>query len=104
MAKYTVSDVMERKVDGVSTGYTVVIECEGSGGAKVSNSIFIAKQELPLASKTSIVSIAEAWLKEKEGVTTRAEVMAQKVLPISDSQVKKLIPTSELNVTVVVSK
>jgi len=100
MATFKVSDVMERKVDGVITGYTVVIDCEGSGGARVSNSIFVTPKELPIASKTSIISIAEAWLKETEGVTTRAEVMAQKVLPISDSQVKELIPTTELNVLV----
>jgi len=97
MAIFKVSDVMERKVDGVTTGYIAVIECEGVGGAKVSNSVFIAKEKLPLASSSSIATFATAWLKEKDGEVTRAEAMAQKAVNISDSQAKTLIPLSALS-------
>jgi hypothetical protein len=100
MAKFTVSDVMDRKVDGVSTGYAIVIECEGSGGVKVSNSIFISNKELPLASASSIAAFAEGWLKTKDGETTRAEAMAQKAVSVSDEQVKTLIPSNALIVDV----
>ena len=97
MAIFKVSDVMERKVDGVTTGYIAVIECEGSGGAKVSNSVFIAKEKLLVTSSSSIATFATAWLKEKDGDVTRAEAMAIKAVNISDSQAKTLIPLSALS-------
>ena len=98
MATFKVSDVMERKVDGVIAGYIAVIECEGVGGAKVSNSVFIAKEKLLVTSSSSIATFATAWLKEKDGDVTRAEAMAIKAVNISDEQAKTLIPSSALSI------
>lgn len=96
MVKYRVSDVMVRKVDDKSIGYIVVITCEGANGATVSNSVFVESKDLPLASKENITIIAENWLKQKDGLLTRADAMADKAVNISEEQVKTLIPTAEL--------
>ena len=100
MAKFTVSDVMERKIDYKSVGHIIVIECKGDSGAMVSQSIFVESKDLPVPSKTSISTIAETWLKQKDGALTRAEGMAAKAVNISEEQVKTLIPTAELSVVV----
>lgn len=100
MAKFMVSDVMERKVDGKSVGYTIVINCEGVGGAMVSQSTFVESKNLPVVSKESIATIAETWLNQKEGLLTRAELISAKAVNISDEQVKSLIPTAELSIAV----
>ena len=98
MAIFRVADVMERKVDGTPIGYIAVIECEGVGGAKVSNSVFIAKEKLLVKSSSDIVTFATAWLQEKDGEVTRAEAMAQKAVNISDEQIGTLIPSSALSI------
>ena len=98
MGKFTVSDVMERKVDGKSIGYNIVIECEGAGGSKVSSTIVVDSKSIPVASKESIVSIAESYLKEKDGAATRATTMLEKAVTITTESVKSLIPTTELSV------
>jgi len=99
MAKFTVSDVMERKVDGKAIGYNIVIECEGVGGSKVSNTIVVDSKSMPVASKASIVTIAESYLKEKVGAATMADSMIEKVVNITTESVKSLIPTTELSVS-----
>jgi hypothetical protein len=98
MAKFTVSDVMEKKVDGKSVGYNIVIECEGTGGSKVSSTLFVDSKQIPEPSKSSIVTIAESYLKEKEGAATRADSMVEKAVNITTESVKSLIPTTELSV------
>lgn len=100
MGKFTVSDVMERKVDGKSIGYSIVIECEGVGGSKVNSTIVVDSKDMGAASKAKIVTIAESYLKEKEGAAIRATTMLEKAVTITTESVKSLIPTTELSVVV----
>ena len=99
MAKFTVSDVQERKVDGKSAGYNIVIECEGAGGSKISNTIVVDNKSIPIASKASIVTIAESYLKDRVGAGTMADSMIEKAVNITTESVKSLIPTTELSVS-----
>jgi len=98
MAKFTVSDVMEKKVDGKSVGYNIVIECEGTGGSKVNSTLFVDSKLIPIPSKASIATIAESWLKVKDGAGTMADSMIEKAVNITTESIKSLIPTTELSV------
>ncbi len=98
MAKFYVSDVMERKADGLTVGYNIVITCEGDAGAKVDTSLFVASKDLPVGSKSSIATIAEDYLKQKNGLVTNADIMAEKAVVISEEKAESLIPDALLSV------